>query len=238
MDFRKILYIVIAILLIYFLYKWIFYKTETLLVDTHDAKIAQIINPTEFNGENSVSDYTYSLWFYVKDWNHNFGNKKQIFARYNNVNNTNFPVPEVYLAPSVNNLIVDMNCAPNMGSDINTSNITSCAIQNIPLQRWTHLLVSLNGRALDIYLDGKLVKTCVLNGVPNIASSPMSLCKDGGFSGYIAKFKHYNKSMNPTEAYNIYKEGISGNPLFDALNKYSLKMSVIENNREVKSFKI
>lgn len=241
MELRKIIYIVVAILLVYFLYMYFFYSNEVLLVDTHDAKVKATITPSEFTKDNTVSDFTYSLWFYVKDWNYNFGKTKHIFSRVDSIQQ---PTPLVAFAPTINNLVITMNCSPVEGTTNNTANLNTCIVNNIPLQRWTHLLLSLNGRALDVYIDGKLVKTCVLNGVPQVSTSPMTLCgttdgnNESGFSGYIARFKYFNKSMNPTEAYNIYKEGISGNPLFDALNKYSLKMSIIENNQEVKSFKI
>ena len=39
---------------------------------------------------------------------------------------------------------------------------------NVPLQKWVNLIISLYGRTLDVYIDGKLVRTCVLPGVAQV----------------------------------------------------------------------
>jgi hypothetical protein len=63
----------------------------------------------------------------------------------------------------------------------------SCSIEDVPLQRWTNLIISLDNRALDLYLDGKLVRTCVLPGVPkmNPASNILGMSKWWIFWTYI-----------------------------------------------------
>ena len=43
-------------------------------------------------------------------------------------------------------------------------------------------------------------------------------------------------ASNPQQAYNIYKEGMSGSLLGDVMNKYKLKVSFIENDKETSSF--
>lgn len=43
-----------------------------------------------------------------------------------------------------------------------------CMINNFPLQRWVNLIVSLNNRTMDVYLNGKLVRTCILPAPANI----------------------------------------------------------------------
>ena len=69
--------------------------------------------------------------------------------------------------------------------------------------------MSLNGRSLDIYLDGKLVRTCVLEGVPRVdPKANIQLTPQGqGFDGFVSKFQFVSDSVNPQQAYNIYKKG-------------------------------
>jgi hypothetical protein len=39
---------------------------------------------------------------------------------------------------------------------------------NVPVQKWVNLIISVYGRSLDVYIDGKLAKTCLLPGVANV----------------------------------------------------------------------
>ena len=78
-----------------------------------------------------------------------------------------------------------------------------------------------NNNTLDTYLDGKLVRTCVLTGTPKMDNKmPVFLTPNNGFSGYTSKFRFYARTLNPREVFDIYKEGYSDNPLGALLGKY------------------
>ena len=99
---------------------------------------------------------------------------------------------------NMNNVTVTLATYP---SDAGSQVEASCQIENVPLQSWTNLIMTLNGNALDCYLDGKLVRTCVLSGVPKMdKKAPLYLCpgKEGfkGFSGYTSKLRYYLYSKN------------------------------------------
>ena len=100
----------------------------------------------------------------------------------------------------------------------------------------------LNNKAIDVYLDGKLVKTCILlafkhkAGQNLIVADKSSKTVDGtGFSGFIAKLRFYSRTVNPREAYEIYKEGHGSSWLANLLSQYKLKFAFLKNNKEVKS---
>ena len=85
------------------------------------------------------------------------------------------------------------------------------------------------GRTIDLYLDGKLVKTCVMPGVPKIESgASVYVTPNGGFSGWTSSFKYWGESTNPQKAWDIYKQGYGGNWLGNLFGKYSLKVSIVE----------
>ena len=44
----------------------------------------------------------------------------------------------------------------------------TCDIQNFPLQKWVCLNISLRSNVLDIFMDGSLVKSCILEGYPKL----------------------------------------------------------------------
>ena len=91
-------------------------------------------------------------------------------------------------------------------------------------------------RTLDVYIDGKLVKTCMLGGVAKMdPTAPLQLCPEGGFSGFTSKLRYYARSVNPREAYEIYREGFSDS--WGAVsNRYKVKLAFFKDNNEVNSF--
>ena len=114
-----------------------------------------------------------------------------------------------------------------------------CNVENIPLQKWVNLIISLNNESLDVYLDGKLVRTCVLEGVPKISTNaPVELTPEGGFDGFTSKFQFIPTPLNPQEAYNIYKAGYGGGGLGSSFNKYKVKVSYLVDNKEKSSFEL
>lgn len=86
-----------------------------------------------------------------------------------------------------------------------------CDVTNIPLQRWVQISVVLWNRTLDIYVNGKLVRSCVLPGVP--AHLPGSQIWIGAsdrsntFNGYISRLKYFNRACTAEEIYNMYLAG-------------------------------
>lgn len=120
-----------------------------------------------------------------------------------------------------------------------SSSTSACQIDNIPLQKWVNVIISLYGQTLDTYIDGKLVRTCVIKGVPNINNSAdILVTPGGGFSGYTTTFKYWANASNPQDAYNIYKDGFGGSILGNALSKFRLRFSFISGNVEKGSFEI
>ena len=134
------------------------------------------------------SNFTYSIWFYIDDWNYRYGEPKVIFGRMTTGTGQNEPCPSVMLGPIQNNIIVSLAVYPGLDEapeDGTNYIVHTCGIANVPIQRWCNFFMSVYGRTLDLYLDGKLVRTCVLPGVAKIDSSaPIYITPMGGFSGW------------------------------------------------------
>jgi len=91
---------------------------------------------------------------------------------------------------------------------------------------------------LDIYIDGKLVRTCILPGVARADNTAnVFITPSGGFSGWTGRMKFWPHPLNPQEAFNVYRQGpgTSGTNFF---NKYRIKFSYLVDNVEKGSFEI
>jgi len=200
-----------------------------------DAKVMQTINEKTLTKNSGTNNYTYAIWTYIDNWNYRYGEPKVIFGRTDNSSSDGSnPAPSVVLGSTQNDLTISVTTYPVGGDAGGVPLVHKCLVKNIPLQKWTCILISLYGRSLDVYLDGKLVRTCVLPGVakPN-TSSPVKITPDGGFDGYTAKFMYLDHPTNPQEAWNIYKQGYGSGGIFGNLfNKYQIKFAFMEDNHE------
>jgi hypothetical protein len=63
-------------------------------------------------------------------------------------------------------------------------------------------------RTTDIYLNGKLARSCILPNVPKVPwSASLDVCKNGGFNGRLASLRYFNRSLNANEVYKLYSKG-------------------------------
>ena len=150
-----------------------------------------------------------------------------------------------------NNLLIDIETMPQSSYDATDASYcyTRYLIKNISVQKWNCLTISIDTKILDVYLDGKLRNSFIL---PNIYSSNNNTIssskkkmylgyignKSIGFEGYITRVRFEPNSINPQEAYNIYKEGINSSLANTLYNNYSMKVSFLEYNKEKGSFTI
>lgn len=185
----------------------------------------------------SPSNFTYSIWMFIDDWNYKYGEPKIIFGRMATGSGADEPCPTVVLGNIQNNISISLAVYPEETTTPPVTYIVHhCDIENIPIQKWVNLLISAYGRTLDTYIDGKLVKTCVLPGVPKIdATAPVYVTPMGGFSGWTSKFQYWPVSTDPQQAWNIYTQGYGGNSLGNILGNYSVKMSVNKGDTEQSS---
>lgn len=236
-----ILFVVIVVLLIIVIYY--ITKDVNTLSSLTDGKTMQKIEAEDLASSSSsgnTSNFSYSIWFFIDDWNYRYGEPKIIFGRMTTGTGKKEPCPSVTLGPVQNNIIVSLAVYPGLDEqpDVGTNYIVhNCGIANVPIQRWCNLLISTYGRTLDIYLDGKLVRTCVLPGVAKIDSNaPVYVTPMGGFSGWTSRFQYWPDATNPQKAWNIYKAGYGGSLLGSIFGKYTIKVSVMEGDTENSSF--
>lgn len=238
MEVRSILLYAIIIVLLIMLIRYIMKDVSTLTGLTS----GQTMQKIDASNLASSSNFTYSIWFFIDDWNYRYGEPKIIFGRMTTGSGKKEPCPSVTLAPLQNNINVDLAVYPGLDeqpTDGSNYIVHNCAIANVPIQKWCNLLISVYNRTLDIYLDGKLVRTCLLPGVAKVDSSaPLYVTPMGGFSGWTSRFQYWADSTDPQKAWNIYQGGYGGSWLGSLFGKYTVKVALMEGDTEDKSFTI
>jgi hypothetical protein len=241
MEVKNIILFVIILVLLFIVIRYIAKDVNT-LTGVVSAKTSQQIdaaNLSTTSTSGSSSNYCYSIWFYIDDWNYRYGEPKVLFGRMTSGMGEREPCPSVVLGAIQNDLTVALAVYPGQDTEPEDGQnfiVHRCAIANVPIQRWANLLMSVYGRTLDLYLDGKLVRTCVLPGVAKIDSgASVYVTPNGGFSGWTANFQYWPDSCDPQKAWNIYKAGYGGSLLGNLFGKYSVKFSLMEGDQEASS---
>ena len=187
-----------------------------------------VIDSKKLKNNNNSNNFSYSIWFFLDDWQYYLENNKTLLKR--TKNNSSH---EIKFLPYENNIQINIDSINNPNSN-QTNYVNNCIVRNFPLQKWVHLLVSLNGRTLDVYLDGKLVRTHILPGVAkSLKDSDVQITPNGGFAGWTSRFQFWNDSLNPQEVYNIYKNGPGGSSSWlSYFDKYKIKLTWLVDNIE------
>jgi hypothetical protein len=164
------------------------------------------------------ADYGLQYWMYISDWDYRFGQDKEILKRVAS-NNPSIVGPRIFLAPSENTLHVRVSLYPSNTDAASAEPGTSstgdsftCSVENVPLQSWFAVSVTVFQRNLDIYINGRLVKSCVLPGIPKPALGDVILADNGGFAGSICNVNGYGTMLQPEDAKSFHAKGTSCAP--------------------------
>ena len=194
-------------------------SSGNLISSLHDATTTTTVPAASapLSSENQ-GNYGAQWWMFVKDWNYGYGKEKSVIYR-PDAANSSIANPNVSLHPTDNTLRVSVSIFPSSeggsgkttpaaaGHSGSSDDVFVCDVPNIPLQAWFSVSMTVFERNLDVYIDGKLVKSCFLPGVPKPAVGDIQISKDGGFSGYMCGFTHYPRMLTPNDAIAFFTAG-------------------------------
>lgn len=219
MNSKLVLAVVVILLLLYVIFKALTTNYTSLgsMQKWGSATILQGSNlPSSFKANSAIS-----IWFYIKKWVD--GTKVIVFKKVDNI------LFNVEFKTGTNTIRI----FPTSGQ---SNPDLDCEISDFPLQKWVNLIVSFNGSAMDVYVDGKLVKSCVVNLGSKLNETDTIVLGDSTKNqddiGFITNVKLKASPIAPQEAWDIYSQGFGGSPWSDLLNKYKVKLSFIVDNQE------
>ena len=246
MEPKSILLIVITIILLYVIVMYIMKDSNTLAGLNSGKTMQKIESSTLDISSSSTSNFTYSIWFYIDDWNYRYGEEKILFGRMINDNSKNNPCPLVSFGSVQNDVSISLTVYPgqdqapqDQAPAPGSNNIHTCNIANVPIQKWVNLFISVYGRTLDVYIDGKLVRTSIMPGVARIdGTAPIYITPMTAFSGWTSKFQYWSSASDPQMAWNVYRKGYGGSLLGSLFGKYTLKVALMHGDAETSSLTI
>ena len=199
---------------------WLFsYSSSPYLIDGMvDAK-KMIVIPQDPNSNGSIPlirsdnqekgiEFTYSVWLFIDDLVYQEGQYRHVFHKGNdNINYTNAPIgmnhpnnaPGLYIAPNTNDLVVVMNTFNDIEEKV--------TIEDIPLNKWVCVQIRVENHQLDTYINGKLAKRLIMNGVPKQNYGDVHVAMNGGFSGYMSELRYFNYGLGTSEIQGIVDNG-------------------------------
>ena len=110
---------------------------------------------------------------------------------------------------------------------------------NFPLQKWVCVMVSVDNKIVDLYIDGKLVRSQQLSDQPTDTTDAFMIhfSNDANdVKGYLAKLERYAEPMDPGTAWSKYMEGNGGNYFSRLLSSYGARFTLTKDDLDMKQF--
>ena len=142
MNLRKILFGAVVVIILYIFYTTLFAdKTKSSLLKLHNGKDPMPINKVI----GASTNYTYSFWIYINDYNYRYSDEKEIISRGDEVNKVYYP--RIYLGENQNDIHINISYTQESKTTFLQHTID---INNITLQRWNHFIMTKSGNNVDI----------------------------------------------------------------------------------------
>jgi len=234
---RIVVIVVVGILLVlclYYLRNFLYGTDDTsdmvIYSSPSDGLPAKNQTPTIFKGTGQVpqiyggGEYSVSTWIYVTNWNINKGTNKPFLVLTGGADQ--YMTLIMYLGQFTNKLGIRTSYETQTGdlgslkdyraivkgqspySD-SSGDFKTCDVESVDLQRWVNITAVLTGHTIDIYIDGKLSRSCLLDGLFKVDGDVPTIKLGGpdGFGGLIGKTRAANFAYSPDKVYAYYQEG-------------------------------
>lgn len=197
---------VLFFILTYIHYKitYIGEKSEILIDGNKDGKEKLEISNERIQNSESNS-FTYSLWFYIESYDYKKTQTKSLFYKGDRGTKQYFPL--VNFQPYTNNIKIALSQTENVTRGVTRTKTPSIQIKGVPIKKWNHLVITMNGNTLNTYLNGYLEADLVLTGNPAVNDMPLIINDNAGFKGIVKKMIYYDFHLSSEKCYQLYSAG-------------------------------
>lgn len=208
--------IFLGVLLVVIIFYFTFNSGSQELSKKLDLGTAQTAVFAKSLDQPTSAKYSYEMWLYV--YKAESGEDKYIISRAGNTGKN----IGIKLKSGQPKLLLEYLSS----SGSKTVTITD----NLPLQTWVHLIVSVDGSFVDVYMNGKLVKS--FQDATIAAPLEGSDIVYGIVNCYLAKLTRTTKATDPQTAWDKYMAGNGENPFAKFMSSFGLTMTLQKNNQD------
>lgn len=178
---------------------------------TTDLAPGQVDGKSGMTMPSGVSGSTMGVqfWMFVNDWEYRHGTEKSVLT-ISDPTNSNIVAPAISLHPTSPDLLIKVSV--HSSSSLQTTNtghgeIQTITVENIPLQAWFAVSVTIYQQNVDVYINGRLVQSATLGGVPRPANGNITVGGMGGFSGSVCTIHAGSTKLEQSNAAAFYGLG-------------------------------
>lgn len=165
--------------------------------------------------QNSGIEFTYSVWLFLNgqsDQNFHHIFNKGIYTKNADGTNSGTNSPGLFIktnnkAPNdpadnkkdgTSELTVYMDTMEGNGNVPATmgSNREMLTVNNIPHKKWTNVIIRIQNRILDVYVNGVLTNRKDLEYIPRQNYGSVFVCQNGGFAGKLSDLRYHDNALN------------------------------------------
>lgn len=215
-------FIILGVVLVVVIYYFMYSSGTTVLTNKLDMSIAQPPVPVASLGLNPGSPrYSIEMWMYIYNFN---GASPYIVSRAAKSASDQKPLKNIGIK-------ID-GASPKLTLEYtgpNASKQEQIITDNLPLQTWVHLIVSVDNTFVDVYMNGKLVKSFQDQIEAPSDTAPLDY---GIVNCYLAKLARTTSATDPQSAWDKYAAGNGENPLAKYLASFGLSLTLQKNNQD------
>lgn len=186
-------------------------KANTSMVVRQDPSYNDSVTVFRSVNETDGLELTWSVWLYIDDISYLSDTHRHIFHKGNlnilhdttdqDKNGVNFPnnAPGMYIRPNSNDLLVVVNSFSTIREEV--------VVKDIPLHKWVNVMVRVEDKNVDVYVNGMIVTRLKLKHVMKQNYGDVYINYNGGFSGYISDLRYFDYAVNIPDINSIMRRG-------------------------------
>lgn len=210
-------------------------------INANDATAAVMADTLALSPWSTGGEYTITGWMYINEWNVNTGNYRHVFSLESGNKMLMYAIIDRASPTLILRIAGQADNVTTTRTDLSTSGfsqmmttpgdqrldntnmagpvgVAQCDIGDVDLQRWIFVSLAVRGRVVDVYLDGKLARQCVLPSLPAVspgslklrvgaASLPVGSGSLPSFGGFISNIQTFSKALDPESIVDMYQAG-------------------------------
>lgn len=225
----------VVLIVISYLVFFVFTGSQT-LNSKIDLGIQQAAIPATSLSDPGAVRYSFETWVYVYQFDGTGG--KYLFSRGSKTISSTTPNPphnkNIGLKFDTTSPILNLEYKTTESGD--TAYKTLAISNNFPIQTWTHVIVSVDNNYIDVYMNGKLVKSIQATlEAPSISTN----IEYGTPNAYLAKYVRNTYPIDPQTAWDHYSSGNGiTNAMGSLVGNYGASIIFNKDNAEYSKLKL